>query len=66
MVVGCHWSATGCRYSVTVALIKRTIAYLCQNMIHFDALDFNECRALRSDTFMYHIYVDAHCVFVSS
>ena len=22
MVVGCDWSATGCRYSVTVALAK--------------------------------------------
>ena len=28
-----------------MCLVRRTIAYLCPIMIHFNALDFNECRS---------------------
>ena len=28
-----------------MCLSKMTLANLCQNMIHFDAVDFSECRS---------------------
>ena len=28
-----------------MCLIRRTIAYLCPNMINFDVVDFSECRS---------------------
>ena len=54
MVVGCDWSATGCRYSVTVALASvRTHMYALYMFVY--------CGSVRRD----HVHtLNTHSVYV--
>ena len=41
-----------------MCLVRSTIAKLCPNMIHFDALDFSECRSEEVISFFWRsVYV---------